>query len=299
MSADRPVGRRYSHVYGDPGSPVYESKRLQARAGAFIKAKVGQDGPAILEALNMELGANLRYQYYGFTIDEYLRKVMTADFLEAVTVIAKAYRGLEIYAGRRAEKSNAWISFVKRAMAEENSQFELDDEGGVHPRIDEEFTAARVSALKGLGNPRYHAARGHFEAAHAALDELPSATNRAVREIFMANEEVFKLAVPNAKRLEGGEVTSKLNPMIQRLLAGAELDAAMGMTRAVVDYITASHLYRHAQGEPEQPPVSMETATFMIGTGTALLRWLIWLDGRGHAAPDPTGGTAAGTKVPQ
>lgn len=264
-----------------------------------MRAKLEGDGLTVVETLNMQLGAGLRYEHYGFKLDAYLRELRTAEFLEAVTVIARAFNTVDVNSRFRRNRRGEWVAFISTAMAEENSKFEVDEHGGVHPRIDGVFTGARTSALKGLGNARYHAARGHFETAHAALDELPPATNRAVREIFLANEEVFKLAVPNAKRLEGGEVTSKLNPVIQRLLVGPELDASMGMTRAVVHYVSASHLYRHAQGEPEQAPVSMETATFMIGTGTALLRWLIWLDGRVHAALDPTGGAAAGVKVDQ
>lgn len=286
MAEERPSGRRYSFTYLDPGKPVYQSRKLQFRAGSFFSESFSSEAGAVQSHLEAELGLPMLSAGYAHNnVRKFLAESQVSDFLEAVTIIAEALRVKDKDNKYHSDPNRAfsWVTFLQRAFLEENSIFELDRLGGVHPRIDAKFTSERVSGLKGLEPNRYLNAREHFETAHAALDEMPPATNRAIRETFLANEELFKLVCPSASRLEGSEVTRRLVPLLDSVADGAEKDALNGMLRAATHYIAASHSFRHAQGQPDLPPASLETATLMIGSGTALLRWLIWLDGQRQA----------------
>ena len=287
-NTDRPIGKRYSQLYVDAGEPVYESRRLQHRAASYFRTNFEAAGEAVWNALQNEMGAQPpdRSGWDYENVEKFLASAQTPVFLDAVTVIGDALRGRdEAGSYDRRNSASKWRTFIARAFTEENSKFEIDEAGGVHPRIDPAFTVARTAAVQGLADRRYLDAREHFETAHAALDELPAATNRAIREVYMANEEIFKLVCPDATNLDPGEINKRLVPIVANLLQGPEKDAVNGMLRAASDYATASHQYRHAQGQPELPPASMETTTLMIGTGTALLRWLIWLDVKRRADP--------------
>jgi len=289
-SGERPHGKRYSHVYIERGEPVYESKRLQSRVGSYVKIELRDQADEIINLINRETGLKIGGGFGPSELANFLSSSSTSDFLEAITVTTWALAAYDEKNYRyHTRKKQDWTAFVDRAMQEENSKFEIDGGGGVHPRIDAAFTSDRVAAVTGLGANRYFTAREHFEASHAALDERPPVTNRAIREIFMANEEVFKLAFSGATKLEVNELQRRAGAVLDGLVTGAERTALNGMIRAADDYIVASHSFRHAQGQPDLPPASMETATFMIGSGTALLRWLIWLDGQQQTAlPRPT-----------
>lgn len=280
--ATRPQGKRYSFTYSDPKEPVYESRKLQFRAGSYFKDNYNEAAPAIKAHLESELGLAIPPGYSHTSIRDFLANCQTTEFLEAVTIIAQGLRLIAVskpYISSR-DAAKAWVTFLQRAFAEENSKFEVDNLGGIHPRIDSAFTIQRVDALKGLAGSRYSAAREHFETAHAALDELPPSANRAIREIFMANEEVFKILCPGATKLEGSDLTRRLAPLIDGMSDGAENAGLKGMMRGAVHYIAASHSFRHAQGQPDIAPASLETAVYMVASGTALLRWLLWMDAK-------------------
>jgi len=169
----------------------------------------------------------------------------------------------------------SWIGFVNRALAETNVSYELDKDGGVHPQIDASFIANRQAALSGLELSKNAAAREHFEAAYAALDGAAPRTGHAIREMHLALETVFKQSFSKASRLDVGEINSLLKPRVVAKLKGPELEAAKLMLTSAGNFISAGHQFRHASGEPEPAPPSMEVTVWMLSQGTAFLRWLV------------------------
>jgi hypothetical protein len=275
---DRPSGRRFSQVYLDPGQPVYESRRLQHRAASFFENQFSDEARVVLARLEFEIGLSIPGTGYSEDrIKDFLQTCSTEIFLDAVTVIKWALSDMDRQTRWVKRRGVQWVTFLKRAFTEQNSKFEVDDEGGCHPRIDSEFTVQKVATLKELGKPRYAVVREHFDQVHAALDELPPATNRAIREAYLANEEALKLLCPKST-FELKSLPASLGPIIQQLYGGPELNALRLMIVSAGNYAVASHQYRHAQGMPDQPPASMESAALMISTGTSVLRWLLALD---------------------
>lgn len=275
---ERPTGQRYSHLYLEPGNPVYESKRLQKRVSAFFASNFSGHGAVAYDLIEQEIGVSI--PYIGDSIDsvtEFLRTCSTDIFLDSITVICRALTESDERYGHGNRSRSQWLTFIQRAFSEENSKFEVDVRGGVHPRVDAEFNAQRIATVKGLGDRRYIRIREHFEHVHEALAEIPPATNRAIRESYLANEEALKTLSPGAT-FETKALPHVLNPILESVHSGPELISLRLMVKAIGDFIAASQQYRHAQGKPTDPQASMETAVLMISTATFSLRWLLALD---------------------
>lgn len=217
-------------------------------------------------------------------VNQFLQSASPSDFLEAITVIAGKLAEIDRRYGSKYSKD--WVKFVSRAFSEENLAFELDHAGGVHPRVDAAFQAQKAEAIAMLGRPRYLSALGHFKDAYESLDGGQPSTNRAIREMHLAVEDVFKLVQPSSSRLDAGEI-AKLKGKL-RGFSGPELDALKLMLSAAADYSNASHQYRHAPGSEDPQPASLDTAVFMLSQGTSILRWLVAFDQRNSAAAPGT-----------
>jgi hypothetical protein len=62
---------------------------------------------------------------------------------------------------------------VRQIFAEEHLAYEIDDAGGVRPRVDREFQSNIASALAGLQSQRYQNVRELFENALRNLNSGP------------------------------------------------------------------------------------------------------------------------------
>lgn len=89
--------------------------------------------------------------------------------------------------------ANQWRQFVGRVFKESNVAYTVDDKGGVHPLVDQEFARNIATAIAGLGLPRYEMARRAFEAADTKLKQLRLDAKGAIRDTFEAAETLTKL----------------------------------------------------------------------------------------------------------
>ena len=129
-------GEQFSGLYVALGDPVPDSDRARHRVGALLGETVFADhGERLAAQLGRELGVPVpgdgRYSSHWHS---FLRECRTADFLDIVTVI---YRYLFWHVGDAT--ANWWRDVVRQIFAEENLAYQIDDVGGVHPRVDREF----------------------------------------------------------------------------------------------------------------------------------------------------------------
>jgi hypothetical protein len=275
MTTDnRPIGQRYTHVYLDKPSRVTDAPRARNRIAEFFYAEYGgRTSDALRGLLRSELGVPIGGSYSASSVRDFLKAAELHDFLDALTVI---WTGLnELDKEYRDSEAARWVGFVNRVMSETGVSFELDNRGGVHPRVDAAFVANRQSALARLEATKFAAARAHFDEAYQALDGASPNTGHAIREMHLAIETIFKQAFPKASRIDVGEINTLLKPRAAERLTGPELEAAKLMLTSAGNFVSAGHQYRHASGEPEPAPPSLEFAVWMLSQGTAFLRWLI------------------------
>lgn len=249
--------------------------KLRNRVGEHFYAEHYRFGEEAKAAILSELGCSMRTT--GNTANDvrtFFKEAALHDFLDALTVV---YSTLPERDGRSvvAYPRSTWLQFVRRALQQTNVAYDLDDQGGVHPQIDTAFVANRQAALSGLDLAKHRSAREHFEAAYAALDGAAPRTGHSIREMHLAIEAVFKQAFPKSSKIDVGEINGTLKPRVVNRLSGPELEAAKLMLTSAGNFVSAGHQFRHASGETEPAPPSLELTVWMLSQGTAFLRWLV------------------------
>ena len=238
---------------------MYESR---TSLGHFMESQFGIEVP--------------HYEGMGgrvFKFEDHFLQAHIDDVLESITAIARYLAG----GPGRSSASDHWVNTVRQVFAEEHMAYRIDDDGVVHPLVDQAFEAARVSVIGALGGETFNAARAHFENAIAALEEDPPDTRGAVRDCFDAAENLFKLLTGNGQDLTQSNVTATLKPIVDRLhggLAKATQSHAGRMLSSFADWANAGHPYRHAQGDTEIQAPTVALAVLYLSTGAGFIRWL-------------------------
>ena len=186
-------GEQFSRSHVHPGAPGQDSTRARYRVGALfgetgINSQVGQ----LASYLGRELGVPVpgdgrrSSNWHAF-----IRECPTSEFLDTITVV---YRYLFWHAGE--ESANRWRDDVRRVFAEEHLAYEIDDVGGVHPRVDREFQENLASAVAGLQSETHRGVRELVESASKYLHATPPNHRQALRLMLSAAETLFGQMFP-------------------------------------------------------------------------------------------------------
>jgi hypothetical protein len=269
-------GEQFSDLYLQPGDLAHDSARVRHRVGALF-------GETLFSNHTKQLAAHLGRQLgvpvpgdgrHSSDWQQFMRDCRTADFLDTVTIV---YRYLFWHASEGV--ANWWRDVVRQIFAEEHLAYEVDDAGGVRPRVDREFQSNIASALAGLQSQRYQNVRELFESALRNLNSGPPNYKQAWRATLSAVEGLFGLMFPYA-RLTADEIERRLLSVVERAYEGDATGqrAARKMLIGFKAWVDASDEYRHQPGEtePAQPPA--DVAILAISQGASLLRWLAGLD---------------------
>lgn len=244
--------------------PEYQFESLDSRAnvGRFMESQFGIEVP--------------HYEGIGGRVFKFEERFLQSDIhnvLESITAIARFLAG----GSGRSSASDHWVRTVRRILAEEHMAYRVDDNGVIHPLVDQAFEAARVSVIGALAGDAFNAARAHFENAIAALEEDPPDTRGAVRDCFDAAENLFKLLTGTGQDLTQANVTTTLKPIVDRLhgdLTAATQSHAGRMLSSFADWANAGHPYRHAQAGTEIQAPTHSLAVLYLSTGAGFIRWL-------------------------
>ena len=267
--AQPPQGQRFSHLYIAHPELLPDSIRARRRLGSlFFQYRT----PDLLKIISRELGIStgnvnsINESSWSF----YFEKAQLRDVLDTITIVFR----------NSGSRRSQFLEEVRRILREERVRYLLDDLGGVHFTVDTAFEQARVSTVSALGADRYLAVRQSLADAYAALDELPPNGKAAVRNVFFANESLFRLIFPDAHQLGIGELKKHLKPTLDRKY-DQKIPAIYAAQKQFVQFaswVEGAHFYRHEPGseEPTQPPLEM--AIHYVTAGTTWLRWLQGFD---------------------
>lgn len=277
---DAPAGQRFSHVYIPRGIPLQDSARMRRRlASCFDKldSKHYMKSNEMSAHFTGELGTYIPSYDSGRVVWEtFFYDASIEDVLDSITIYFKKLWRLT---GNR-DSCSFVLREVSRIFKEENVRYRIDAQCGVHLSIDAEYERSMASAVAGLGNPRYTAAKHAFDAAQAAQDRTEPDFKEALRNVFEAVEVVFKLILPETKRISGRDIGEKLKP----LMASTYPDSPTAVTVAgqyldsMCDWVNSVHNYRHGQPLEEAPQPPLDLSVALMSSGVAYLRWLIGID---------------------
>jgi hypothetical protein len=270
-----PRGHRFSHVYLDRGEPAQDSDRMRRRLAALVE-ELPDLKDNLAPVVPRELGVDVPW---GPNWKEFFRECNLKDVLDAITIAHRLLLSKRASGTRQPSAPDRWLREVQRIFREENVHYDVDDQGGVHFYLDEEFARNRAATIAALQSARYANVLHSFEGGLVALSQVPPDGKGAVRATFAAVEGLFRLMFPKAPRL-GATESEVIRPRLQAAHAGDNVaqSASGKLLTSFKEWIDAAHLYRHEQGKEEvaQPPLTL--AVYLTSMGASHLRWLAELD---------------------
>lgn len=241
-----------------------DSDRLRRRLAHKIHDLATWD---FIKAIRAETGHDISSNSTSKTWLEFIGSIEVDDLLDLLTVAVHAL-------AKVGEDENAidLLTFIQRAMDEENVSFEMDELGGIHYRVDAAFQSSKRAALDVLELGTSKAALEAFVEAHQALTSHPRNTLTAVRRAFDAVENLFKMRF-DTSRLGASEIKAKLKA------AGDCEDSTAANTvgrlnAAFAEWVNACHQYRHAAGQPQPSAPPVWLATTLVDSASTYIRYL-------------------------
>lgn len=269
MNNPPPASKRYSLLYSQPDQPIEDSVRLRNRLIELIKRISGDDSTRLGRSVERELGVKvLASNYNVYVVWGVFEKLEMRDLLDTISLC----RG---FAGQKGVPPLPRLVLeFNRIFREERSSYFVDDDLCVHPAVDPSFRAILESAVRGLGDGDYSAARIHLERADIAL--LPhNDSKEAVRAIFDAVENVFKQTFMGTTSINSTAIQNHLKPLVERLYAeGVERRTALKQVDSLRNWVDGCHNYRHEPGHPEPTFPPEDLAVLLVSNGIAFTRWI-------------------------
>ncbi|PLU12404.1 hypothetical protein BMJ30_27740 [Sinorhizobium medicae] len=275
--SDAAEGKRFSQLYLRSQELLPDSQRMRNRLAIAI-TELDEDLSRLGKRIEKEHGVLIGECRYDFKWPPILKKLELRDVLDAITTI---YNTITHHSElEKAKRRGRFLMSCRRIFAEEQVRYRIDDRGGVHFTVDQQFESTRVSTIASLSSNRYNGVRSLYEDAFVALDRTPPDGKAALRSAFFAAESLFRLMFPAAHQFSAGEVQKHLEPLVNRLYADEKpaIYLAQKLVASLRDWIDGAHFYRHEPGaeEPAQPP--LELAIYMLSEAGGHLRWLAKLD---------------------
>lgn len=275
-----PIGARFSHTYISHPEQLADSERMRRRLFLLFQNLVS--GRDLKKTMVSELGVALPIGAEGY--DFYWTGLATnlelRDVLDTVTIVFRIISEGNGYIGGDKTRASQFIASVQRIFSEESVRYKVDDMGGVHLSVDVAFEQSRISTIQSLSGQRYTATQDLLEKAYHSLDQVPPDGKQAIRNIFFANEALFRLIFAKAHQLGSGEINKYLKPEAD-IRFQDQTPARQVVHKQIKQFsawVEAAHFYRHepASEEPVQPP--LDIAIQAVATGTNWLRWLRTFD---------------------
>jgi hypothetical protein len=270
MNKEPEVGGLFRINYLRPQERLADSIRARRRLAAFFDADSGSK-TAFVNMVARELGLEYPWIGSGYYHSDFWVKAELGDFLSAITI----WRKLSPYPER-------WISAARRVFQEENLHYSIDDEGGVHFLVDVEFSATAQSAIEGLGQVKFTAARDALESGLKALGATSQSGKGLIRGVFEAVESAFLVVIgpENANRLNAQAIDRHLRPLLIKRYSGfPAADEKVARTLGTLSaWVNEAHPYRHGAPFDQIHEAPLEIAISSASIGMAFLRLLAGLD---------------------
>lgn len=266
----------FSTLYLRPVAPQQDSQRFRLRMLGACGKHLDENAQKVVAARLLERsGARVPvYPNGAFVWAKFLEHGELRDVLDWITYSFDVLSKRPIGSAAR-----FFLTAVQDALDAEHMAYAVDGTGVVHYRIDEAHESARQSALVTLNGARFRATRDEFERAYEYLAQREPDGKAAIRAIFGALENQFKLMFGVA-RLDTPSIRDGLKALI-RVRHNSDdraKESALRMAEELEKWVAAAHFYRHEPGVEEPGPPPIEIAVALVGTGTAHLRWLAGMD---------------------
>ena len=284
-SEELPEGQRFSLLYLQKDDVLKDCPRMRRRVARVISDCLGHQNRRVLAAkfLEAELGIGVTgVNGYGvyMNLERFLGNCSLADFLDSVTLVYQ-------FARRKGwgPLFRDYQDSISRIFRECNVGYRLDDQCGVHPFVDAAFENSRANAIAGVGGDRFAAARAHLEQIEHALMGDPPDNRQAIRSVFDAAENIFKMTFAGVTHLNNAAIRDNLRPAIENKYADRPTvkNAMLKLCDGFKNWVEAAHFYRHADNQPDPAQPPSELTVLLISQGYGWVRWLAEMDREIHS----------------
>ncbi|UCI33560.1 hypothetical protein [Mesorhizobium sp. B4-1-4] len=244
-----------------------DSVRARRRLVAWFAAARMGDKSDFAEQMERMFGVAYPISYNHSAFWE---KEDIADILSGITLWLKM-NGLH----------NLLLAEARAIIAEESLRYRIDDKGGVHFFVDEEFERAIQSTMAGLGSTRFTAANHALQDALSNLDVAHQSGKGLISGIFEAVESAFITIIGPTKidRISPKAIDDHLRPKLLNHFsaypeAGDKVDRLLGTFKA---WVHSAHPFRHGAGFDQAHEAPLDLAIATATQGMSFLRLIVAL----------------------
>jgi hypothetical protein len=268
--SDQPVeGAPFRRNYIRPDKKLSDSIRARRR---IYQIAVGFTDTPRYDFVNLvenELGVPFP-GYGGHDHEKFWTESEVPDFLSAITFL--------YHVSRTQPKT---LSELRRVISEEHLHYRVDDRGGVHYQVDEQFERNIHAAIEGLGSQKYDAARHALEQAVNAMNGPSPSGKTLIRGVFEAVESAFLVRIQpaptNVNILNEPNVVKYLRPILETRYAGVpeasdKLDRVLEIHKS---WVRAAHPFRHGVPFDQIHEAPLDYAVLLADQGMAFLRYIV------------------------
>lgn len=263
-------GGLFRHNYLRPAQPVSDSVRARRR---LLQTLWDANDKALTDTfvshVKSEIGCDYPYSY-GWNHTAFWENADVGDVLSAITI----WHRITYY-------KEAYRENVRRIFEDEHLRYRIDEKGGVHFLVDEEFERTVASAVAGLGAPRFAAS---LHALHEAMTHLGAARQSGkglIRGVFEAVESAFLAVInqPSADRLNSAAMDRHLKPLLLARYAphGDAEDLAERFMEHFKAWVKSAHPFRHGTPSEQIHEAPLDLAIMSATQDIGYLRFLAGL----------------------
>lgn len=261
-------GGLFRRNYMRPEAPLADSERARRRLNEVCSEAGNSDLLLKFASLvRSELGVNFPVGSYGYNHRAFWEKSDVADVLSAITLWHSLTR-----------QSSRFLLEARRILSEEHLRYRIDDKGGVHFLVDEEFERTVAAAISGLGAPRFAASLHALEEALTNLGATRQSGKALIRGVFEAVESVFLVVVgqPTVDRLNGTALDKHLKPILLQRYAdyGEAEDKVERLLEHLKAWVKSAHPFRHGAALEQIHEAPLDLAVLSASQGIGYLRYL-------------------------
>ena len=273
MSSERTEGIRFSMNYLQSFEYVEDCPRARLRICKVVQAFQSPLGDQLAEAVEAELGI-----FYPPVIGAYypdhpafFTRCLLRDLLDTVTI---AY-------GVAANKSK-FVEDIRAIFAQERLRFRIDDEGGVHPLIDEIFEATAADAVNRLVGSRFKAASDPLRKALEELSKLDCSGKLVIKCLHESVETVcLNLLNKTGEKdiLSAALIKNEMRPLFERYFSSLAhpQDYSERFISSFLSWVNLAHPFRHGTVGDVEHEAPLEFTYSWVQQGLGLLRFLVAL----------------------
>jgi hypothetical protein len=200
-------GELFRRNYLREASRLPDSERARRRVAALLDSRLSGSGlTSFARLVHEELGIDFPYTYNHYDNIGFWLRTNVSDFLSGITLSFRLLRMNETF-----------LTECRKIFEEEVLRYRIDDKGGVHYLVDEEFERNVASTIAELGTPRFEGARTELEGALRAFGIEHQSGKALIRGVFEAVETAFLVVTRGggkAKILNERSIDALLKPML-------------------------------------------------------------------------------------